>query len=99
MPPATLEAFRVNEVPWLAPSDTTPAKESLIFTVPPVALALSVLALREPAEAKSMLFVPALRLTVVALRAPVAFSPPAAFEALRVNDVPELAPSETSPAN
>ena len=99
MPPAASEAFSVNDVPLLAPRDTRPANVSLILTLPPVAFAVSVLELRDPVVAKSMLLEPAVRLAVAALRAPVALIPPAPLEAFRVKDVPWLAPRETRPAN
>ena len=98
IPLAALVAFSVKAVPLLAPRLTTPAKVSLMLTVPAVALAVRLLALRVPPLAKSMLLEPAVRVAVPAFKLPVALIPPAPLEAFKVKVVPLLAPSETKPA-
>lgn len=98
MPPAASDAFMVNDVAVLAPSDTTPANVSLTLTTPVPSVMVKVPALSVPAVLKSTPPVPAFKLVVAEARLPVALIPPAASLALRTNDVPELLASCTTPA-
>lgn len=99
MPPAASDAVNVNDVPELAASCTTPAKVSVTLTAPVASVMVRLVALSVPALLKSIPPVPAVRFALAEPRFPVALMPPPRFDALSVNDVPELAPSCTTPAN
>lgn len=98
MPPAAFDAFNVNELAALAPSDTTPANVSLMVTVPVASVIWSALLFNEPEVLKSTPPEPAVNVAVGVVSAAVPSIPPAALLAFTVNEVPMLGPSDITPA-